>query len=130
MNTTHTPDQQTEINQIKTQRDELLAALELYMKREKNGWMINLAWREDTHTIMQTAIDKARDHKKPHTFDVIFHDENHSNAKGFAATEEYCIDYITRHNGTNESYFADYKGGTVQVVCNETGVERSSYTVI
>jgi hypothetical protein len=25
------------------------------------------------------------------------------------------------NNGTDESYFADYKGGTVSVVCNETG---------
>jgi hypothetical protein len=65
-----------------------------------------------------------------HTFDVVFHDENNSNSKGFAASQEYCIDYITRYNGTNESYFQDYKGGYVQVVCNETGVETSSYTVL
>src|SRR5574343_27249 len=32
---------------------ELVKALELYMKRHNNGWMINLAWREDTHSIMQ-----------------------------------------------------------------------------
>jgi len=25
------------------------------------------------------------------------------------------------YNGTDESYFADYKGGVVSVVCNETG---------
>jgi hypothetical protein len=65
-----------------------------------------------------------------HTFDVVFHDHNNSNSKGFAATEQFCIDYILRNNGTNESYFADYKGGTVQVVCNETGEETSSYTVL
>lgn len=29
--------------------------------------------------------------------------------------------YGNAHNGTNESYFADYKGGTVSIVCNETG---------
>jgi hypothetical protein len=31
------------------------------------------------------------------------------------------MDYITMHNGTGESYFADYKCGTVSIVCNETG---------
>jgi hypothetical protein len=64
-----------------------------------------------------------------HTFDVVFHDDNNSNAKGFAATERYCIDYILRNNGTDESYFADYKGGIVEVVCNETRRVHSYYTV-
>lgn len=39
---------------------ELVKALELYMKRHNNGWMINLAWREDTHSIMQEALNKAK----------------------------------------------------------------------
>lgn len=37
------------------------------------------------------------------------------------ATIEYCREYIRQNNGTNESYFADYKGGMVSIVCNETG---------
>ena len=57
------------------------------------------------------------------TYDVIFNDSDNSNSKGFEQTAEYCIEYITRYNGTNEPYFADYKGGTVSVVCNETGEE-------
>ena len=28
---------------------------------------------------------------------------------------------IKSNNGTNNSYFADYKGGTVSVVCNQDG---------
>jgi len=55
------------------------------------------------------------------TFDVVFIDDNNSNSKGFKATEEYCFDYIKNHNGTDESYFSNYKGGVVQVVCNEDG---------
>lgn len=55
------------------------------------------------------------------TFDIIFNNNESSDCKGFKATFEYCMDYISMHNGTNESYFADYKGGTVDVVCNETG---------
>lgn len=58
---------------------------------------------------------------KTKTYDVVFQDSENGNAKGFHATIEYCKDYIQKYNGTNESYFADYKGGTVQIVCNESG---------
>ena len=60
------------------------------------------------------------DKNKNLTYDVIFNDNENSNNKGFAQTLEYCKNYINTYNGTNESYFADYKGGIVQVVCNET----------
>ena len=30
------------------------------------------------------------------------------------------LDYIKTYNGSSESYFADYKGGTVSIVNNET----------
>ena len=59
--------------------------------------------------------------KEPVTFDVVFNDNNDSNSKGFHDTAAYCYMYIQRYNSTNESYFEDYKGGTVQIVCNETG---------
>lgn len=55
------------------------------------------------------------------TFDVHFNDSENSNNKGFSKTEQECKDYIQVHNGTNYSYFEDYKGGIVSVVCNETG---------
>lgn len=55
------------------------------------------------------------------TYDVHFNDESDSNSKGMVATIEDCREYIRENNGTNESYFADYKGGTVSIVCNETG---------
>jgi len=54
------------------------------------------------------------------TFDIHFNDNDNSNNKGFAESLEYCQDYIKRYNGTNESYFQDYKGGTVSITCNET----------
>lgn len=63
------------------------------------------------------------------TYDVTFNDNNDSNSKGFEATKEYCIDYIKSNNGTNESYFADYKGGVVSVICNETSEEIYSEDV-
>lgn len=56
-----------------------------------------------------------------YTYDVVFNDSYDTNSKGFAVTKEEAINYIEMHNGTNYSYFADYKGGTVSVICNETG---------
>ena len=55
------------------------------------------------------------------TYNVVFNDDTASNDKGFCSTLQYCKNYIKENNGTNESYFADYKGGTVSVVCRETG---------
>ena len=57
------------------------------------------------------------------TYDVHFNDANDSNSKGFNESFEYCKNYIGTYNGTNESYFEDYKGGIVSIVCNETGEE-------
>lgn len=54
------------------------------------------------------------------TYNVVFNDSNNSNDKGFKESFEFCLDYINRKNGTNDSYFADYKGGTVSIICNET----------
>ena len=54
------------------------------------------------------------------SYNVVFNDDNNSNDKGFVQTLDYCKCYIDTYNGTNESYFADYKGGIVQIVCNET----------
>jgi hypothetical protein len=56
-----------------------------------------------------------------YTYDIYFNDEYDSNNKGMQATIDECRDYINAYNGTNHSYFADYKGGTVSIVCNETG---------
>ena len=56
-----------------------------------------------------------------YTYDVHFNDDYDSNNKGMTATLEECKDYIRYNNGTDHSYFADYKGGIVSIVCNETG---------
>lgn len=49
-------------------------------------------------------------------FDVVFNDETDSNSKGFELSLSECKSYIDTYNGTQESYFADYKGGTVSIV--------------
>ena len=56
-----------------------------------------------------------------YTYDVYFNDEYDTNNKGFEESLDYCKAYIASNNGTSESYFADYKGGIVSIVCNETG---------
>jgi hypothetical protein len=64
------------------------------------------------------------------TYDVIFNDSENSDSKGFEATSEFCRKYIDSNNGTNESYFADYIGGTVCIKCNQTGDEFFETKVI
>ena len=56
---------------------------------------------------------------KSHTFDIIFNNDTNSNSKGWSESYEYCLDYIKRYNGTNESYFEDYKGGVVSIYDND-----------
>ena len=63
------------------------------------------------------------------TYDVYFNDSENSNNKGFNMTLEEAKEYIRIYNGTNESYFADYKGGTVSIVCNENGEEVYNTTI-
>ena len=63
------------------------------------------------------------------TYDVCFDNDNSSNNEGWHETYEYCKNYIEMYNGTNESYFEDYKGGIVSIYCNETGEEVYSERV-
>ena len=55
------------------------------------------------------------------TYNIVFNDEQNSNDKGFELSFDECKDYIETHNGSNYSYFGDYKGGTVSIIDNETG---------
>jgi len=54
------------------------------------------------------------------TYDIVFNNSEHSNNKGFKESLDYCKNYIAQNNGTNNSYFAEYKGGTVSIICNDT----------
>jgi hypothetical protein len=55
------------------------------------------------------------------TYDIHFDNNDNSNSNGFKSSIRECKDYISQHNGTDKSYFADYKGGVVSIICNETG---------
>jgi len=54
-------------------------------------------------------------------FDIHFNDSENSNEKGFELSLDEAKEYIKQYNGTNESYFEDYKGGIVSIVNVETG---------
>lgn len=58
--------------------------------------------------------------KRELTYDVVLQDNTSSMNKGINGTYQECLDYINMWNGTNHSYFEDYKGGWVQIVCLET----------
>ena len=54
-------------------------------------------------------------------YDVHFNDNDNSNAKGFDISLLEAKNYISCNNGSNNSYFSDYKGGSVSIICNTTG---------
>jgi hypothetical protein len=54
------------------------------------------------------------------TFDIQFDDEANSNNKGFALSIDAALNYL-RAADRSQSYWPDYIGGTVSIVCNETG---------
>ena len=53
-------------------------------------------------------------------YDVVFHDDDTSNDMGFNSSIDDCIQYIRTADRTS-SYWPDYVGGCVEVVCIETG---------
>lgn len=54
-----------------------------------------------------------------YTYDVQFDDDTSSNNKHINSSYYYCMVWIETSKGT--SYFNDYKGGTVSIICRETG---------
>lgn len=66
------------------------------------------------------------------TYDVQFNDDTNSSSKGFEISFDDCVNYIQCGNtGINKgSYFEDYKGGTVSVVCNEDPNDDAAYSEI
>ena len=55
------------------------------------------------------------------TYDVVFNDSENSNSKGFQLSIEDWKKWIEFNRNDKTTYFGDYKGGTVSIVCNETG---------
>lgn len=55
------------------------------------------------------------------TYDVQFDDDTDSNSLGINGTYQECIDWIDCNRHDKSTYFGDYVGGTVSVVCVESG---------
>lgn len=62
-------------------------------------------------------------------YNIVFNDDTDSNDLGFKSAYKDCLNYILMNNGTSDSYFGDYKGGTVCIVDTETGEEVYSESV-
>ena len=60
-------------------------------------------------------MNKTTEINNSYRFDVMFNNETSSNSRGWSESYEYCLDYIKQYNGTDESYFEDYKGGIVSI---------------
>lgn len=64
--------------------------------------------------------------KQAPIYDVVFSDGQNDNNKGWALPYQLCLNYIQQYNGTKESYFADYKNGTVSIY--NTLTQQNEYT--
>lgn len=95
-------DTECDYNMSKEEAEELKAKFEAYAQEH------NLDWAS-------FQVEEL-----PFTYDVVFNDDTDSNAKGWSESYDYCLSYIKMYNGTNESYFEDYKGGVVSIYCNNT----------
>ena len=56
------------------------------------------------------------------TFDIVFDAEGKTDHEGFELSLAEAILYVKKYNGTDHSYFKQYKEGRVSVVSNETGI--------
>jgi hypothetical protein len=92
-------------NMSKEEAEALKAKFEAYAKARRLDWV--------TFQVEELPL----------TYDVVFNDDADSNSKGWEQTYDYCLSYIRMYNGTNESYFKDYKNGVVSIYCNETDEE-------
>lgn len=63
------------------------------------------------------------------TYNVLFHNGIESDRKGFHTSFENCLIFIKNNNGSNKAGFAEYHGGIVQIICNETG-EKKFQTIV
>lgn len=55
------------------------------------------------------------------TYDVVFNDSNYSNSKGIHGTIEECMNWIENNRSDKSTYFGDYAGGTVSIICEQSG---------
>lgn len=54
------------------------------------------------------------------TYDVLFNDSNDSNNQGIHGTFEECMNWIEWNRNDKSTYFGDYSGGVVSIICEQT----------
>lgn len=64
------------------------------------------------------------------TYDIHFNDATDSNSCGFSMSLTEARNWIAAYNGTAHSYFNGYPGGTVSIVCNDTGETIEIHDII
>jgi len=82
---------------------------------EPDGNVTIFSFGEDTASIGGQYFEIEKQ-----TYNILFHSNEHSMDNGFKLALDAAKSYIQMHNGTNHGYFQDFKGGIVQIVCNET----------
>ena len=53
------------------------------------------------------------------TYDVMFNDDCDSNNVGIHGSYSECLTWIENNRNDSSTYFGDYKGGTVSIICEE-----------
>ena len=53
------------------------------------------------------------------TYDVVFNDDSDSNNVGIHGSYSECMSWIENNRNDRTTYFGDYKGGTVSILCEE-----------
>lgn len=112
---------------IRTNNDELLDLLvENNVSFEYNSDM-NLVISDSVAELIPTLVKNLAPSttidytiEPLYTYDVVFNDDYNSNNKGIRGTYNECMNWITSCRRDDTSYFGDYKGGTVSIVCIET----------
>lgn len=107
-----------EFNSIEEAKAHLVARAEMHLDTE--GELKDALNEINNYNYLRLSDVTADIEEMQLTYDIVFNSNESSNNKGFATTIEDCKSYIKKFNGTNESYFEDYKGGIVSIYCNET----------
>lgn len=55
------------------------------------------------------------------TYDVVFNDSHSSDSKNIHGTIEECMIWIKNNRNDKSTYFGDYVGGTVSIICEQSG---------
>lgn len=71
---------------------------------------------EQAKNVPSSEAPEEKEPEQEDVYDVVFNDDTDSNSKHINGTYEQCLSWIENNRHDNRSYFADYKGGTVQIV--------------